>query len=160
MEWRWGVRPSGSRSGFLPPQGSAATAAVLLSSFQQAALACAVGTCDPRLCNHNLSRHTVCLRESSGSRACVLGLVGFSPEDPQAVAPMCCRGSLWLKCTFVGCVSEAVCYFIKEERKVVRETRGGAGVNSLNITAQILASMPRFLINVILLGFRNLEMTE
>lgn len=50
--------------------------------------------------------------------------------------------------------------FIKEERKVVRETRGGAGVNALNITAQILASMPRFLINVILIGFRNLEMTE
>ena len=59
-----GVRPSGSRSCFLPPQGSAAAAAVSLSSFQQAALACAVETCDSRLCTSQLlTSHCVLERE-------------------------------------------------------------------------------------------------
>ena len=112
----------------------------------------------PDCAHHNFSHHTVCLRGSSSTRACVLGLVGFSPEDPQAVAPLCCRGSLWIKCTFVGCVSEAVCCFYKGRKK--SGDRDPGEVNSLNITAQILASMPRFLINVILIGFRSLEMTK
>lgn len=57
---------------------------------------------------------------------------------------------LWVVCLKLSAI------FIKEERSEERDL----GVSSLNITPQILASVPRFLISVILIGFRSLEVTE
>lgn len=95
------ARLSGSRSCFLPPQAlplppqdlsRASSWRPWRARWRSVTADCARG---------NFSRHTASLRESSSTRACSLGLVGFVPGNqvekiPRQSIPLHRRGSLWV----------------------------------------------------------------
>lgn len=76
-------------------------------------------------------------------------------KSPRQSSPRIVEGAwgsnaaLWVVCL------QHCAIFIEKERK-----ERDSGVDCLHVTPQILASTPRFLINVILIGFRSLETTK
>lgn len=118
------------------------------------------GGVTPDCAHYNFSHHTAYLQESSSTPACSLGLVGVFPgnrveKSPTRSSPALSRelGALMQLCGL--CVCSPVPF---SSRKKSQER--DLGVDCLHVTPQILASTPRFLINVILIGFRSLETTK
>lgn len=93
------ARLSGSRSCFLPPQALPLPPQDLSRASSWRPWRARWRSVTPDCAHGNFSRHTASLRESSSTRACSLGLVGFVPGNqvekiPRQSIPLRRRGSL------------------------------------------------------------------